>query len=172
MDAWTQRHLGTPYDAGGAWAASSAPNEALLARLLQHPYFAQSLPKSTGREAFNLAWLDAQLAMCPQLPAAQVQATLCALTARSIAASVAPQGAHVLYVCGGGAYNATLMQALQAALPSCAVQTTDALGLAPQHMEALAFAWLARQCLLGLAGNVPAVTGARGARVLGAVYAA
>jgi anhydro-N-acetylmuramic acid kinase len=171
MDAWTQRHQGKPYDASGAWAASSAPNEALLARLLQHPYFAQALPKSTGREAFNLAWLDAQLALFPHLDAAQVQATLCALTARSIAAAIAPHGAQTLYACGGGAYNATLMQALQTALPNCAVQTTDALGVAPEHMEALAFAWLARQCLLGLAGNVPAVTGARGARVLGAVYA-
>ncbi len=172
MDAWTQRHQGKPYDQSGAWAASSVPNEALLARLLQHPYFAQPLPKSTGREAFNLAWLDAQLAMVSPLAAAQVQATLCAFTARSIAATIAPHGAKALYVCGGGAYNAALMQALQSALPQCAVKSSDALGVAPQHMEALAFAWLARQCLLGQAGNVPAVTGARGARVLGAVYAA
>lgn len=180
MDAWTQRHLGRPYDAGGTWAASSPPDAALLARLLAHPYFTQALPKSTGREAFHLAWLDTQLREHPQLSPAQVQATLCALTAHSIAMALtlmqhkhdAPHQDCVLtglYICGGGALNNTLMQALQAALP-CTVGLSSALGVAPQHMEALAFAWLARQCLQGLAGNVPAVTGAAGTRVLGAVY--
>jgi anhydro-N-acetylmuramic acid kinase len=169
MDAWTQQHTGQPYDAAGAWAVSGQVNDALLTRLLTHPYFTQPLPKSTGREAFDLNWLASCMAGLT-LAAADVQATLCALTARTISQAVQQHQPHCqgLYVCGGGAMNGHLMAELQAALP-CPVRSTDALGVAPQHMEALAFAWLARQCLLGLPSNVPSVTGAIGLRVLGTI---
>ena len=174
MDAWIQRHQGKPYDAGGLWAAQGKVNEPLLARLLAHPFFACPFPKSTGREAFNLAWLDAKLQNHPTLITQDVQATLCELTARSIAQALQHEPSNALYVCGGGAFNAHFMQRLAQLLPATLVRPSSdpALGVNPQHMEALAFAWLARQCLLGLAGNVPAVTGAAGERVLGAAYAA
>jgi anhydro-N-acetylmuramic acid kinase len=167
MDAWTQQHTGKPYDASGAWAATGTVDAALLLRLLAHPYFTQALPKSTGREAFDLNWLTSCMAGLSLSPLT-VQATLCALTATTIAHAVQQHQAHCqgLYVCGGGAHNSHLMAQLQAALP-CPVRSTEALGVAPQHMEALAFAWLARQCLLGLPSNVPSVTGALGPRVLG-----
>ena len=169
MDAWIALHYGKPYDTQGAWAASGTVNAELLKRLLAHPYFAQPLPKSTGREAFNIAWLDACLEGS-DIEIADEQATLCELSAQSIAHAVLQHQAdcqHV-YVCGGGALNTHLMQRLQALLP-CPVRMSDALGVAPQHMEALAFAWLARQCLLGLPSNAPSVTGALGLRVLGTI---
>ncbi len=169
MDAWVQQLQGCPYDADGAWAASGKPHAGLLTQLLAHPYFTQALPKSTGREAFDVAWLH----RCMQdlsISAVDVQATLCELTATTIATAIKHHQPHCkgLYVCGGGAWNTHLMTLLQAQLP-CPVRSTDALGVAPQHMEALAFAWLARQCLLGLPGNVPSVTGAAGLRVLGMI---
>jgi anhydro-N-acetylmuramic acid kinase len=169
MDAWTQQHRGKPYDDSGAWAATGTVHQELLTRLLAHPYFSQPLPKSTGREAFDLAWL-ARCMNGLHIAAADVQATLCALTATSIAQAVQHHqpDCQGFYVCGGGAYNSHLMAQIQAAMP-CSVQTTAALGVAPQHMEALAFAWLARQCLLGLPSNVPSVTGALGLRVLGSI---
>jgi anhydro-N-acetylmuramic acid kinase len=169
MDAWAQQHLGQPYDADGAWAAAGQVQTDLLNRLLAHPYFSQTLPKSTGREAFDLNWVSACMAGLSAAPAA-VQATLCALTARTVAQAIAQHqnGCQGLYVCGGGALNQHLMALLQAQL-SCPVRSTAALGVAPQQMEALAFGWLARQCLCGLAGNVPSVTGARGLRVLGMI---
>jgi anhydro-N-acetylmuramic acid kinase len=167
MDAWTQQHTGKPYDAAGAWAATGTVDAALLSRLLAHPYFTQALPKSTGRETFDLNWLAGCMAGLSLSPVT-VQATLCALTAATIAQALQQHQTHCqgLYVCGGGAYNSHLMAQLQTTLP-CPVRSTDALGVAPQHMEALAFAWLARQCLLGLPSNVPSVTGAKGLRVLG-----
>ncbi len=167
MDAWTQQHTGKPYDAGGAWAATGTVDAALLAKLLAHPYFTQTLPKSTGREAFDLNWLTRCMDGLSVSPV-NVQATLCALTASTIAHAVQQHQTQCqgLYVCGGGAYNSHLMAQIQAALP-CPVRSTEALGVAPQHMEALAFAWLARQCMLGLPSNVPSVTGAIGPRVLG-----
>ena len=142
---------------------------ALLSRLLAHPYFTQALPKSTGREAFDLNWLT----RCTEglnLAPVDVQTTLCALTSSTIAHAVQQHQTQCqgLYVCGGGAHNSHLMAQIQAALP-CPVRSTDALGVAPQHMEALAFAWLARQCMLGLPSNVPSVTGAIGLRVLGSI---
>lgn len=169
MDAWTQQHTGQPFDAGGAWAATGTVDEALLARLLAHPYFTQALPKSTGREAFDLNWLASCMDGLSRSPV-DVQATLCALTASTIVHAVQQHQTQCqgLYVCGGGAFNSHLMAQIQAALP-CPVRSTEALGVAPQHMEALAFAWLARQCLLGLPSNVPSVTGAVGLRVLGTI---
>lgn len=174
LDGWCLRHQGRHYDENGAWAATGRSQPALLAQLLSHPYFAQAYPKSTGREAFGMDWLDAELARHPQsLAAVDVQATLIELTARSIAAAVlghARQGR--LLVCGGGAYNGTLLLALQQAMPAWRVGTTAKAGISPLWVEACAFAWLARQTCHGLAGNLPDVTGASGLRVLGGYYPA
>jgi len=163
LDAWCERHTGRALDDGGAWAASGTVCEPLLARLLHDPYFAQPAPKSTGRERFNLAWLDAQLPAFAAVAPVDVQATLTALTARSIQLAVADAP---VFVCGGGVFNQTLMRQLRQA------QSTAALGVDPMQVEALAFAWLARQCFASEPGNLPAVTGAAGPRVLGAVYPA
>lgn len=174
MDAWCQRHRSQPFDAGGAWARSGAAHPELLAQLLADPYFALPPPKSTGREHFSLAWLDAALANWPDLPAATVQATLLELTASACAASVVSYAfdSTEVVVCGGGAFNTALLQRLQALLPAQRVRPSDALGLPAQQVEAAAFAWLAQQTRLGLVGNLPSVTGARGPRVLGAIYPA
>lgn len=172
LDAWIQRHQGLAFDRDGAWGEDGRVDQALLARLLADPYFDQSPPKSTGREHFNLGWLDARLTggEAPQ----DVQATLVALTATAIAQAIArwaPESFDVL-VCGGGARNAALMRSLAARCGERAVTGTDAHGIAPEHVEALAFAWLAYAHLEHLAGNLPEVTGARGPRVLGALYPA
>jgi len=171
MDLWCARHRDAPYDRDGAWAAAGRPDPALLAALLAEPYFALSPPKSTGRDVFNAVWLDARLAGFA-LATADVQATLLALTARTIADAVRAQcaGAAEVLVCGGGANNAALLHALAAELAPRAVTSTATHGVAVEHVEALAFAWLAREALAGRPGNLPAVTGARGPRVLGAIY--
>lgn len=172
LDAWAERHLGTPRDEGGAWARSGRVDEALLADLLADPYFAAAPPKSTGREDFNLAWLDARLPS--RCTPADVQATLLALSACSIADALrahAP-GTRELYACGGGVHNTALMDALRAQLPGVRVDSTAALGLDPDYVEAVGFAWLARERLDGDPGNLPSVTGARGPRRLGAIYPA
>ncbi len=172
LDAWAERHLGAPRDENGAWARSGRVDEALLAELLADPYFAAAPPKSTGREDFNLAWLDARLPS--RCAPADVQAALLALSARSIAAALrvhAPTTREV-YACGGGVHNAALMEALRAQLPRLRVDSTAALGLDPDYVEAVGFAWLARERLDGDPGNLPSVTGARGPRRLGAIYPA
>ena len=173
MDLTSERHLGAPYDEGGAWTASGTADAALLAVLQDEPFFAAPPPKSTGRDLFNAGWLDARLARAQWRGRAEdLQATLAQLTARTIADAVrahAPDAADVL-VCGGGARNATLMRALAAASPDVPVGTTAAEGVATDHVEALAFAWLAREALAGRPGNLPAVTGAAGPRVLGAIH--
>ena len=174
LDSWTRRHLGRPYDADGRWAAAGKVHAPLLARLLADPYFARPAPKSTGRETFSDAWLDRALTAEPGAQApADVQATLAQLTASSIAealtraAGTAPSQA---YVCGGGSFNTDLMQRLAHALPGTAWQTTAACGIAPEHVEAAGFAWLAYRCIEGRAGNLPSVTGARHPVPLGAIY--
>jgi anhydro-N-acetylmuramic acid kinase len=175
MDGWIARHQGKEYDADGAWAATGTADPALLAALFEEPYFALAAPKSTGRDLFHMEWLDAVLARCPALPAADVQATLTQLTAVSIARAIQAEAEQVdaVYVCGGGAYNGALMRALTAALGgNTAVESTAALGVAPNRVEALAFAWLAYRFHQRKAGNLPAVTGAKGARILGALYPA
>ncbi len=175
MDGWIARHQGRQYDADGAWAASGTADPALLAALLEEPYFAQPAPKSTGRDLFHMDWLDAMLARHPALPAADVQATLTQLTAVSIARAIEGEAQQVeaVYVCGGGAYNGALMRELKAALGGkTAVESTALLGVAPNRVEALAFAWLAQRFTQRKAGNLPAVTGARGDRILGALYPA
>lgn len=171
LDAWSQRVRGTPRDEGGTWARSGRAEDALLARLLDDPYFALTPPKSTGREHFNLDWLDARLPT--GLEPADVQATLLQFSARSIADALLTLAAQVreVYACGGGVYNAALMDALRDALPGVKLTTTTALGLDPDFVEAVGFAWLARARLEGIPGNLPSVTGARGPRVLGGVYA-
>ncbi len=172
MDGWILRHQGQPYDADGAWAASGQVIPALLAELLNEPYFALPAPKSTGRDLFHADWLAARLAAYADARPADVQATLTQLTAASLAQAILRDGAHAdtVYVCGGGAYNASLMAALAQALPGMAVASTQALGVAPNQVEALAFAWLAWRFTQRKPGNLPAVTGAKGLRVLGALY--
>jgi len=164
LDAWCERHTGRPYDASGQWGATGEVDTALLADLLADPYFSQPAPKSTGRERFNLAWLDAALARRQTvLTPVDVQATLTALTARTVGMAI---GQVPAMVCGGGVFNDALMRQLPGA------RSTAALGVDPMQVEALAFAWLARQCFASAPGNLSIVTGATGPRVLGAVYPA
>ncbi|MBV1706983.1 MAG: anhydro-N-acetylmuramic acid kinase [Hyphomicrobiales bacterium] len=173
MDHWCAVTTGQPYDKGGALAASGTVNDDLLARMLQEPYFAAPPPKSTGRDLFGASWLQRHIDGCG-LPEADIQATLLALSVESIARGIALAGdppADVL-VCGGGALNEALMAALARRLAPARVTTTKSAGMDPMAVEALAFAWLAQRCLDQAAGNLPAVTGARGPRVLGALYPA
>jgi anhydro-N-acetylmuramic acid kinase len=174
LDARARRVLGTPMDRDGAFAASGRVVPELLRAMLAEAYFAQPAPKSTGPEQFSTAWLETHLAGLAEPPSdSDVQATLVALTARSIADAIRalPLGAAPeIFICGGGAHNAALMRALRAELPDCKVAATDALGVAGDWVEAMAFAWLARQRMLGLPGNCPRVTGASRAAVLGAVF--
>jgi anhydro-N-acetylmuramic acid kinase len=175
MDGWIAHHQRKDYDADGAWAATGTVDAALLATLLAEPYFAVKGPKSTGRDLFHMEWLDAMLARHPALPATDVQATLTALTAVSIAQAITAQASRIdaVYVCGGGACNGALMRALAAALGgNTTVESTAVLGVAPNRVEALAFAWLAYRFHQRKAGNLPAVTGAKGDRILGALYPA
>ena len=179
MDAWIARHQGRSYDADGAWGASGKVDAALLAALRSDAYFALPPPKSTGRDLFHGDWLETRLQGFRQLPPTDVQATLTAFTATTIADAIvahAPAAAAV-YVCGGGAYNGYLLALLAQALQAgggrpVPVMSTEVLGVAPNHVEALAFAWLAQRFCLRLPGNLPAVTGARGLRVLGGLYPA
>ncbi|AIY43670.1 Anhydro-N-acetylmuramic acid kinase [Collimonas arenae] len=177
MDLWIKRHHGKDYDESGHWAASGQYSPALLAQMRKEDYFAATPPKSTGRDLFHEAWLAKQLSGSLQLSAADVQATLAMLTATTIADAIARHAEDVqtVYVCGGGAYNSYLMtqltQALQKnGLPATTVCSTQKLGIAPNHVEAVAFAWLAMRFDQRLPGNLPAVTGARSPRILGALY--
>ncbi|QLF93859.1 anhydro-N-acetylmuramic acid kinase [Pseudomonas sp. ABC1] len=174
MDAWIKHTLGQSYDADGRWAASGTVDESLLGALLADPFFSTQGPKSTGRETFNLDWLLTHLGDREKLPAEDIQATLLELTARSISTALqqSQQGTRQLWVCGGGAHNSQLMARLQALLPGCRVESTKAMGIDPDWIEAMAFGWLAHCCLEGIPANRPAVTGATGLRVLGAIYPA
>ncbi|WP_428310792.1 anhydro-N-acetylmuramic acid kinase [Hydrocarboniphaga sp.] len=172
MDEWAELHTGARYDADGAFAASGKVHVPLLEALLADPYFALPAPKSTGRGYFRLAWVRALWPTLDQLPAADVQRTLCELTARSAlqALQAAMPEARELLVCGGGVRNRFLMQRLRALAPQLRVESTEARGLHPDWVEATAFAWLAVQRLDGCAGNLPGVTGASRAAVLGGVF--
>ena len=174
MDQWYRKHKGGSYDPKGAWAASGQINADLLAALLAEPYFAQAAPKSTGRDLFNPAWLAEKLKPFPHLQPADVQATLTELTARCCADSTKrySSDSKVLIVCGGGAFNGHLMARLQACLPTLQVCSSQACGLPPLQVEASAFAWLARKTVRRETASPPAVTGAHGARILGAIYPA
>lgn len=171
MDGWISRHQGASYDAEGAWAAGGKVVPALLTVLLAEPFLALPPPKSTGRDLFHMQWLVAKLAPFATLSPQDVQATLAAFTSTSLAGAIhhyAPDTA-ALYVCGGGACNTHLMNLLQQAL-TVPVATTADLGVPPGQVEALAFAWLAERFCTRQPGNLPAVTGARGKRILGALY--
>ena len=172
MDAWIQRHLGKTFDQDGEWAKGGNCIDDLLQDLLVLDYFSRIPPKSTGRELFNLHWLQEQLS--GKENPRDVQATLLALTSVTIARAVKAycNGAKEIYVCGGGAANPELMSGLAAALPGVTITTTAKLGIDPDWVEACAFAWLARQALLLRPGNLPSVTGAMGPRILGAIYPA
>lgn len=170
MDGWIYRHQGVGYDKHGDWAKSGAVDFALLDKLMTHPFLAQSAPKSTGREAFNMAWLDEMLADFDITPV-DVQATLCEFTALSASREIAKfsKTHNTLYICGGGAYNTHLLARLGYHLPNFIIHSTDTVGISPTWVEAVAFAWLARQNMLMQTGNLPAVTGAEKGVVLGVV---
>ena len=174
MDLWIARHQGKAYDQDGAWAATGTVDTPLLDLLLDEPYFRQPPPKSTGRDLFHADWLDAKLAQRPGVSLADVQATLTRLTAVTVARAIqAEADAQAVYVCGGGAYNGVLLRDLADALGgTIPVASTATLGVAPNRVEALAFAWLGYRFLRRQPGNLPAVTGAAGPRILGALYPA
>jgi len=172
LDAWAQRHRGTARDEGGAWAKSGRVDRELLAAFASDPYFEAPPPKSTGREHFNLDWLDARVraGIAPE----DIQATLLALSADTIANAIhasAPDAREV-FACGGGVHNPALMDAIAERVAPATLASTAALGIDPDYVEAAGFAWLARARLANEPGNIPAVTGARGSRVLGAIHPA
>ena len=170
LDAWIASHEGKEFDAGGAWAASGQVDDTLLRELLEEPYFKLAPPKSTGRELFNLPWLQSKLGLFARQPC-DVQATLQQFTAESLADAVrqyAPGAA--LYVCGGGAHNVNLLNAIGLLIAPNRVASTATLGLDPDYVEAVAFAWFAKRTLEGLTSSAGSVTGAKGARILGAVH--
>lgn len=172
MDAWIAQHRGDAYDKNGAWAASGRSIPALLKILLNEPFLHATPPKSSGRDLFNMDWLNSKL-HGDENPT-DVQATLLMLSGHAIADAIQRfcTGAEEIYLCGGGAHNVALVQHLQASLPSCRIKTTDTLGLAADWLEAIAFAWLAQQAMHGRCANLPAVTGARHPCILGAIYQA
>jgi anhydro-N-acetylmuramic acid kinase len=172
MDGWSRKWLGQPMDEGGQWARTGAVVEELLKQWLAHPFFNMKPPKSTGRELFNDGWVTAHLAATetPQ----DVQRTLLELTARSVASALNVECADAMeiYACGGGAHNVFLMERIAQLLPGKNLAPSSTLGVDPDWVEALAFAWLARQTTNRLPGNLPLVTGAQGPRILGAIYQA
>lgn len=177
IDAWAYRHIGQLFDKNGDWAKSGTVIEPLLQQLLKHPFFAETPPKSTGREAFNLTWLDNQLQHFyidtdrDDYTPEDIQATLVELTAVSVANALTNfevDNRHLL-VCGGGVLNGYLMSRLQAYLPDWQLENTEKYGILPTLVESMAFAWLARQTILGSPSNLPSVTGADKAVVLGQV---
>ncbi|MGP1716952.1 MAG: anhydro-N-acetylmuramic acid kinase [Methylophilus sp.] len=172
LDQWTQQHTGQAYDANGDWSASGQVNSTLLQAMLAEPYLAQTAPKSTGRDLFNQHWLAQHLQAINDRPE-NIARTLLELTAISIADAIRRFCPDIkeAYVCGGGAHNGLLMHRLSA-LIDCTIEPTDTLGVDIDWVEAVAFAWLAQRCVDGLSGNLPAVTGAQGPRILGAIYPA
>jgi len=174
LDHWIARHSEHRCDTGGKWSASGQVHKPLLARLLEHPYFSRSGPRTTGKEAFNLPWLESQLDAFAAIPPEDVQSTLVELTCTSIAGAIrhCPFAIQEVYVCGGGAHNTYLMERLAVHLIPLAVNSTAMVGMEPDWVEAATFAWLASRTLNGLAGNCPAVTGAAGPRILGGIFRA
>lgn len=173
MDEWTRKHLKQPMDKDGVWAASGKIEDVLLEKMMKEKFFSQPPPKSTGRETFNLDWLEKLIKRCrKRFIRKNVQTTLCELSARTIAEAIlqyAPESTEIL-VCGGGAHNLSLMFRLQALLGSKRLFTTEDYGLDPDWIEAMAFAWLAKQTMEGKPGNIPEVTGARHPVILGGIY--
>jgi len=173
LNAWIEKHTGASFDNNGKWAAKGRVNQKLLGALLKHEFFQTAPPKSTGREQFNMEWLEAVLAEFPDITDTDVQATLTELTAISIKESIEqfiPSDNYELYVCGGGSHNGHLLQRLDKSLPEIAVTSSNNAGIDADWMEACAFAWLAKQCLEDKNGNISNVTGATNGRVLGAIY--
>lgn len=170
LDLWAARHLGMPMDTDGEWAAGGTVDQGLLLRFLGEPYVSAPPPKSTGRDLFNAEWLSARGADAVDPRA--TQATLLEFSARCVSDALRRHypGAGRLIVCGGGLRNATLMRRLTALCRPVPVDSSSTFGLAPELVEAVAFAWLAKMALEGVPASVPAVTGAKGARVLGAIY--
>ena len=170
MDAWCMQHLGKPYDDNGEWATSGSVLPALLKKLLNESFFALPPPKSTGRDLFNMGWLQSKLQ--GNEVAANVQATLLELTCQTIAQAIRQHcsGAKEIYLCGGGAHNQALHNRLAALLAGSSLQTTATLGVDGDYLEAIAFAWLAQQALQGKPANLPQVTGAKHPCILGAIY--
>ncbi len=172
MDQWCNKHFGKPYDKNGAIAAGADTIPGLLAVLLKDSYFKQAPPKSTGREYFNLTWLEPFLTDFRDANPESILATLNTFSAHSICDAIsayAPATEHV-FACGGGAHNATLMEEMGKLLPNCKFETTAALGINPDYVEAAAFAWLAKRRLEGKPSNLPSVTGASKSVVLGGIY--
>lgn len=172
MDSWIQQIMGEIYDKDGVWAASGKVNDALLCEMLKEPYFSHAVPKSTGRELFNLKWLNKFLENTPNVKDEDIQATLLELTAVSVAQSIkkyAPK-TEAVYVCGGGAYNKYLLKRLSFNLENVKIATTNELGICSQQVEAIAFAWLAMRRVKKLPGNLPSVTGASRKVLLGTIY--
>jgi anhydro-N-acetylmuramic acid kinase len=174
LDAWCRQSRNEPFDKGGAWAESGSVVQPLLDEMLADPYFKLPPPKSTGFEYFNSAWIKSRLAASGEEVAAaeDLQSTLAELSARTIAMSVLEHAPAIeqLLVCGGGVHNTNLIHRLQSYLPGTSVQSTEEFGLHPDWVEAAAFAWLAKRRIEGKPGNLPEVTGAKRATVLGAVF--
>lgn len=173
MDSWAQQQLGQEYDEDGLWAASEQADPGLLELLLEDPFFDRRPPKSTGTQHFSSRWLNARLTATETLSPAQVQATLLALTCKTVADAVhrhAPDTGRIL-VCGGGTHNSAVLEQL-ADISGLPVETSAGFGINPDWMETMAFAWLAQRTLAGESGNLPAVTGASGPRILGAIHPA
>ena len=172
LDAWIQYQKNQPYDKDGTWAANGKVHRALLESMLAEPFLATQGPKSTGRELFNLSWLNNLLANQNPISEVDVQATLSEFTAQTISESILLAQAHTqaVWVCGGGAHNKDLLNRLRRLMPNCNVDSTDSQGVPADWMEAMAFAWLAHCCLERIPSNRPAVTGASGLRILGAIY--
>jgi anhydro-N-acetylmuramic acid kinase len=174
LDHWISRAHGSRYDLDGAWAAEGEVVVALLQSLMQHPYLSKTGPRSTGKEAFNLNWLEQRLAELPPIDPRNVQATLAEFTAETICLGLSASALSVdeVYICGGGAHNTDLMRRLYRKLGSVLLDTTAAIGIDPDWVEAAAFGWLARQTMERLPGNASVVTGSAGERILGGIYLA
>lgn len=171
MDQWTLLHKGKPMDTHGTFAAAGSVDDALLQSLLSDDYFSRPAPKSSGREYFNLDWLRSYL-INGNIEAEHIQATLCQLTATSIINAIrknAPD-TDAIFVCGGGCHNPVLMSALRAEAKDISIEDTQHLNIDPDWVEAITFAWLAKNTLQGQTGNLPSVTGARSAVILGGIY--
>lgn len=171
LDQWIKKHTGTAYDRDGTWSATGKIQDVLLTTLLTDPYFIKAPPKSTGREYFNLNWLENYLSD-KTFSAQDIQATLLELTCQTISQAIQTSAADAaqVFVCGGGAHNTRIMQRLAQLLTPVSVTTTATLGVEPEWVEAAAFAWLAKQTLHTQTGNLPSVTGARHPVVLGGIF--
>ncbi len=170
MDTWINQQKGSLMDKNGLWAASGDINQELLKAMLNDPYFRQSPPKSTGREYFNGQWLDKYMLESKQdIPSADIQATLCELTAVSIADALIPYRPDQTLLCGGGIHNRHLFLRLETHI-TCPVKSSSDFGIDPDLLEAIAFAWLAKQRLDNRPGNIPYATGAKHPVILGGIY--